>query len=296
MIRYDCTVSRMWMRGREILSKRSAWGQAIAGAVIMAVALGVSTGIGSAIGSLDGWGERLIPAVLCTVIAIVGVRLAIGWPRNRLGLGGLGESKRAFLLGVLVTGGSAALLFAVATVAGWVNWGRLDLSALLFYLAMNGLVAVLLEAFPEELTLRGMTWSALRRQYGGLASALGTTGLFLFVSAGSSVVHKGVTSVLGGESTATGWAPAGEDPFAYFFLLTIFGLTLVAARTATPSKSLWTGIGTHLTFLTINRITLYGEERDAGWSADFVNADAILIIPAYLILTGLTYLAIARRN
>lgn len=286
----------MWMRGREILSKRSAWGQAIAGAAIMAVALGASTGIGSAIGTLDGWGERLIPAVLCTVIAVVGVRLAIGWPRDRLGLGGgLGESTRAFLLGVVVTGGSAALLFALATVAGWVSWGRLDVSALLFYLAMNALVAVLLEAFPEELTLRGMTWSALRRQYGGLAAALGTTALFLFVSAGSSVVHKGVTSVLG-SSSAIGWAPAGEDPFEYFFLLTIFGLTLVAARTATASKSLWTGIGTHLTFLTINRITLYGEERDAGWSADFVNADAVLIIPGYLILAALAYLAIARRH
>lgn len=224
------------------------------------------------------------------------MRLAIGWPRDRLGLTTLGESTRAFLLGVVVTGGSAALLFALATVAGWVSWGRMDLSALLFYVAMNGLVAVLLEAFPEELTLRGMTWSALRRQYGGPAAALGTTGLFLFVSAGSSVVHKGVTSVLGGESSAIGWAPAGEDPFTYFFLLTIFGLTLVAARTATASKSLWTGIGTHLTFLTINRITLFGEERSAGWSADFVNGDAVLIIPGYLILAALTYLVIARRN
>ncbi|MFC0627511.1 CPBP family glutamic-type intramembrane protease [Kribbella deserti] len=289
----------MAMRARDILTKRAAWAQAITGAVVMAVALGAAGGIGTSLRegvSLGTWGDRLVPALLCTAIAVAAVRLLIGWPRERLGLTGFRDSTRAFLLGVGVTGGSAALLFAIASLAGWITWGRLDLPALLFYVAANALVAVLLEAFPEELTLRGMTWSALRRQHGGFASAVGTTVLFLFVAAGSSVVHKAVTSVFGGESPALGLAPAGEDPFSYFFLLTIFGLTLVAARTATSTASLWTCIGTHLTFLTVNRVTLLGEERDAGWSADFVNENAILIIPGYLVLAAVTYLLVARKS
>lgn len=44
------------------------------------------------------------------------------------------------------------------------------------------------------------------------------------------------------------------------------------------------GTATHLTFLTINRPTLYGTDRNSGWSADLTTPDAILLISSYLLL------------
>jgi membrane protease YdiL (CAAX protease family) len=82
-------------------------------------------------------------------------------------------------------------------------------------------------------------------------------------------------------------APPGEDPVSYLVLLTVFGFTLIGARNATGS--LWTSIGTHLTFLSVNRLTLYGEERDAGWSMHLETPDAVLLIPAYLLTATIAF-------
>ena len=271
------------------------------GAAVMALALGVGAGVGNAVTerlNQTGFVSRLLPALLCSVIAVpIVLALRRCWDHRSLagiGLTGPGESARAFLLGVGVTLGSAAAVFGVGTAAGWLRWNDLDTAALLVFVLTNGLVALLLEALPEELTLRGYAWTSLRERHRAAVATLLTTTLFLLVTGASTVVYAAVTAALGGQPSPIGIAPAGEDPVSYPVLLTIFGLTLIAARTATFSTSLWTCIGTHLAFLTVNRIVLFGEERAAGWSAELIAPDAILLIPADLVLAMLIYSVLAR--
>ncbi|GAA0593297.1 type II CAAX endopeptidase family protein [Kutzneria viridogrisea] len=275
-------------------------GRAVVGAGVVALALGAGTGIGTAVTDalgITGFGARLLPALLCSSIAVPLVLvLRVRWDHRSLtgiGLTGPRESMAALLLGVVVTGGSAAAVLGAGTTIGWVRWGPLDLTALLAFVLTNGVIALLLEALPEEVTLRGYAWTSLRERHRAVLATLLTTALFLAIPGAASVVSAAVTAVLGGGPSPIGIAPAGEDPFSYLVLLTVFGLTLVAARTATSSASLWTCVGTHLTFLTINRVTLFGQQRGAGWSAEFTTPDAVLLIPAYLIVAALTYLTVA---
>lgn len=244
------------------------WLRATYGPLTMAFALAVATLVP------NNW----LAALTCTLIAIALIR---PWrnPRHLALTGGL----RPFLLGLAVPTASATLLFTLGTLTGWLTWGPLNPSQLAQFLATNALIAVLLEAFPEELTLRGHTYSTLRPTTRPWQAAVITTAFFLVTPALSSVIESALT--LG---THKPWlAPPGEDPISYLFLLTLFGLTLITARNTT--NSLWTAVGTHLAFLTINRLTLYGETRDAGWSMHLESPDAVLLIPAYLLLTAITY-------
>ena len=277
-------------------------GRAVIGAAIMAVALGVGAGVGGVVADRLGWTGltgSLLPALLCSVIA-VGLVLILRrrWDHRSLagiGLTGVGESTRTFLLGAGVTLGSAAAGFGLATAAGWVRWNALDPPSLLIFVLANGIVALLLEALPEEVTLRGYAWSSLRERHRAAVATLLTTALFLLTPGAATVVYAAITAGLGAQSTPIGIAPAGEDPVSYLVLLTVFGLTLVAARTATSSTSLWTCIGTHLAFLTVNRVVLFGEQRAAGWSAELITPYAVLLIPAYLVLSAVIYRLLGRR-
>lgn len=280
----------------------SGIGRAVVGAGVMALALGVSGGVSAVITQrwdIPGSESRLLPAVLCSVIAVsLVLMLRVRWdrlPLSGIGLTGLHESAKAFLLGVVVTVGSAAAVFGVGTAAGWVRWGPFDLTALLVFVLSNGIIALLLEALPEELTLRGYAWTALRERHRAAVATVGTTALFLTVPVVALAMHATIIAIFAGEPSRLGIAPAGDNPFSYLALLTVFGLTLVAARTATVSASLWTCIGTHLAFLTVNRVILSGQQRGAGWSAELTTPYAFLLVPAYLAVAALIYLTIAHR-
>ncbi|GAB3813337.1 type II CAAX prenyl endopeptidase Rce1 family protein [Kribbella italica] len=250
------------------------WIRAAYGAVAMAFALAVATLVP------NSW----LAALACTLIAVALIR---PWrdPR-RLTLAG--NPVRPFLIGVAVTTASATLTFGLATLAGWLTWGPINPRQVATFLITNAVIAVLLEAFPEELTLRGHTYSTLRTTQRPWQAAVITTAFFLVTPALSSVIESAL--ILGAHKP---WlAPPGEDPISYLVLLAVFGFTLIAARTAT--NSLWTAIGTHLTFLTVNRLTLYGEDRSAGWSMHLESPDAILLIPLYLLLATIAFRVIRR--
>ncbi|MGH3846835.1 MAG: CPBP family glutamic-type intramembrane protease [Pseudonocardiaceae bacterium] len=275
-------------------------GRALLGASAMAVALGASTALGTAVTrqlDVTGTAAKLVPAVLCSAIAVaIVLTLRVRWDRRPLagiGLTGPRTSIGAFLLGVTVTLGSATVVLAAATVVGWLHWTSVDGPRLLLFVLVSGVISLLFEALPEELTLRGYTWTSLRERHRAAIATVVTTALFLAVPAASTLVHAGISTALGGTPSPIGIAPPGEDPLSYLILLLMFGLTLIAARTATASWSVWTCIGTHLTFLTVNRVTLFGQQRGAGWSAEPTTPDAILLIPAYLGVTTLAYLTIA---
>ncbi|WP_310726318.1 type II CAAX prenyl endopeptidase Rce1 family protein [Streptomyces sp. N2A] len=293
----DTKSSRSGTTGaRPAVSGVGAWGRALLGGAVMAVALGAGNALGErlarALGA-DGWARQLLPAVLVSVVAVGGVRALRSAGRwaggRRLGAGPPAAAVRAFLGGLAVTVSCAGLVLGAGTAAGWVRWSGLDPAALGAFLTGNALVAVLLEALPEETTLRGQAWAALRDRFGGVVSALGTTVVFLLVPAASTVVQAGTARVVGGDPPPVGPTPAGQDPSAYLVLLAVFGLTLVAARTVPCRAPLWAAIGTHLAFLSVNRVVFEGRERAAGWSASVAPAHAAVLELGYLVLTAAVF-------
>ncbi|WP_052867187.1 hypothetical protein [Streptomyces niger] len=92
--------------------------------------------------------------------------------------------------------------------------------------------------------------------------------------------------LIGEEPQPIGIAPGGQPPADYLILLAVFGLALVAARTAVQRAPPWAAIGAHLTFLTVNRIPLEGDERGAGWSAEHMTVDVVLLVSAYLLVAA----------
>ncbi|WAL99770.1 hypothetical protein [Streptomyces sp. Je 1-369] len=265
-------------------------GRALGGGLIMGVALGVGTAVGPVLADglgLTGFAARLVPAALVSAVAVPLVVLTLrrrGTSLRAIGFGGWAGNLRALLVGAGVTSGAAALVLGAATGAGLLTWSRPDLPELAGFLVTNGVVALLLEALPEETTLRGQTWTALRGRFGGAVSALGTTAVFLVVPGLSTVVEAGVAPLVGGDAGPVGLAPGGQNPVDYLILLTVFGLMLVTARTAVRRAPLCVGIGAHLAFLTVNRVVFEGDERGAGWSVHLSSPDVELLVPVYLLV------------
>lgn len=267
-----------------------ALGRALGGGLVMAVALGAGTALGpemaDAVGA-KGFVARLIPAVLVSAVAVPPVWLVLqrgGDSLGKIGFGRPGEALRALLIGAGVTAGSAALVLGAGTAGGLLRWSRPDLPELAGFLVANGVVALFLEALPEETTLRGYTWTSLHGRFGGVVSALGTTAVFLAVPGLSTVTGAAVTHLVGAQAGPVGLAPGGQNPVDYLILLTVFGLMLVVARTAVRRAPLYVGIGAHLTFLTVNRIVFEGDERGAGWSVELSSPDVELLVPVYLLV------------
>ncbi|MER6141269.1 CPBP family glutamic-type intramembrane protease [Streptomyces sparsogenes] len=295
-------MTRQHPGGKTALSRSSALARALLGGLLMAAALGIGTAAGSVAAErigLTGTAARLVPAALVSALAIGPVTLVLRRRRTRLnalGFGGLGAALRAFAVGVGVTAVSAVLLIGAGTAGGLLRWSRPDPVALIGFLASNAVIALLLEALPEETTLRGYTWTALRGRFGGAASALGTTAVFLLVPGASTVAYAATARLTGAEPAPIGIVPPGQDAASYLILLPLFGLTLVAARTAVGQAPLWTSIGAHLTFLTVNRVTWEGDRRGAGWSASQTTPDAVLLVPAYLLVAAAVFLLYRRTS
>ncbi|MGW0903134.1 CPBP family glutamic-type intramembrane protease [Streptomyces sp. NPDC002853] len=275
-------------------------GRAVAGGVIMALALGSGMALGAPLAdavNASGRVAQLVAALPVSSVAAVLVGVVLRRSRRTwtsLGFGETAASVRALLTGVGITAGCAALVLGAGTAVGLLSWTRPDLSDLATFVAVNGLVAFLLEALPEEITLRGLTWTSLREHRSATAAALGTTLVFLAVPGAASMVAAAIRWLAGSEPLPVRIAPPGQRTADYLILLFLFGLTLVAARTALRAAPLWAAIGTHLTFLTVNRITLEGQDRNAGWSAGQAGSDAILLIPLYLLVAAAAFVVCGR--
>ncbi|WP_239568591.1 CPBP family glutamic-type intramembrane protease, partial [Streptomyces sp. G44] len=200
------------------------------------------------------------------------------------GCGGGGGPRGPLRGGRGVAAAGGALGRGGGPAAGLPRWSRPDLATLAAYVVANGVVAFLLEALPEETTLRGYVWTSLRGRFGGAASAFGTTAVFLVVPGVSTVVGAATARLLGREAGPVGAAPGGQDPVGYLVLLTVFGLMLVTARAAVRSAPLCVSIGAHLAFLTVNRIVYEGDRRGAGWHAEVSSPDVELLVPGYLLV------------
>ncbi|MFC8828236.1 type II CAAX prenyl endopeptidase Rce1 family protein [Streptomyces sp. NPDC057137] len=275
-------------------------GRAVAGGAIMALALGSGVALGAPLAdavNASGRGAQLVAAIPVSVVAAVLVLMTLRRSRRTwtsIGFGETAASVRALLTGLGITAASAALVLGAGTAVGLLSWTRPDLSDLAAFVAVNRLVALLLEALPEETTLRGLTWTSLREHRPAVVAALGTTLVFMLVPGAASMVAAAIRRLTGGEPLPVGLAPPGQHTADYLILLFLFGLTLVAARTALREAPLWTAIGTHLAFLTVNRITLEGADRNAGWSAEQSSPDAVLLIPLYLLVAAAAFVVRGR--
>ncbi|RFA25553.1 hypothetical protein CAI21_18655 [Alkalilimnicola ehrlichii] len=241
-----------------------ALGRALAAAVLMGVVLAVASFIGSAFGasasSSDPFGVRLIVAgsVGITVVAVI-LLLRRRWDRAPLagiGLSGVRRDMAGFLLGLGVVSAAGVAVIAVLSLIGVARWSSFDLLHLLVFLATNAVVALLLEAIPEEVSIRGYALTALRMRYSRPVATVLNIMVFLCVP----VVALGVQALLELLASADGatfsLAPGGVNPLMYYLTLAAFGFMLVYARDATASATVWTCIGAHLAWLTINRIVL----------------------------------------
>lgn len=278
-------------------NEMQAYGRGLLGALVMAISLGAAVAIGDVVRArfgVTGVELQLLGGIICSALAVSLVVLLRRRLDRRsmegLGLPGLQESVRTFGLGVLLTGGAAVTVFVLGGALGWVRVGSVSWPVLLGFLGTNTVVAFLYEALPEELTLRGYAYRNLNARLRRWTASLCVVLLFLMVPALSSLVAA-VGTTLGGPVRVPSIAPAGEDPVAYMILLVIFGATLIIARIVTGS--LWAAIAVHLTFLTVNRLVLTSPE-DTGWSIGLTTPDAIVLIPAYLVVTAGSFLLLAR--
>ncbi|MEO3828001.1 CPBP family intramembrane glutamic endopeptidase [Actinomadura sp. B10D3] len=276
-----------------------AFGRALAGMLIMAFALGCAGALSDIAHDrlgISGTARLALTAAICCALAVPPVLLIRReidrLPLRGLGLPGAGESLRSFVTGLIVTGGAAAAMLILGTNAGWLRWGPLDWPRLVTYVVVNAMIAFALEALPEELTIRGYAYRNLNARLRRWTAFLCTIVLFTATPGVANIVKAVVSALLGGPVQRPGIAPPGEDPISYVILMVVFGFALLIARVTTGS--LWTSIALHLTFLTVNRVTLLGEERDTGWSAETTTPDAVLLIPGYLLLTAVVFTILGR--
>lgn len=280
-------------------------GRAVARGVLGWLVLGV--GVGVAIGladAADRWlslgsaGAMLLQAVLASALVVPAIVL-LRTRADRRSLPGLGLDRpvtRPAVLGLGVALGIGALVWVPAWLAGWVEVGDVDLRALLWFVVLNTVVLLLFEAFPEELALRGYTWTTIRDGWRVGAATLVTTALFPLTSLVVNAASWASATLLGSEPAAPTVFPAGADPVAYVVQLVVFGLVLVAARRVPVRGALLVAVAFHLGQLTVNRIVLGG----SGWlptgvDVALVHPDVILLVLVHLAVSGLVFVLVRRR-
>jgi membrane protease YdiL (CAAX protease family) len=262
---------------------------------VLAIALAVMSAVATAVDS-DAFAARLLPASAMTAVTIAMLAVLLRLDRRPwrfVGMTGTGSLARGFAVGVGVMAASAILVFGGATALGLVSWGTLDPAALALFLVANTVVALLLEAIPEELALRGYVQSSLGARFGRFLTVLLTTAFFLlspFLLRLAQSVFESLTT----GTTSWSFTPNGEHPIDYYVVLAVFGVTLSLARWATPSASIATSIATHLAYLTVARITISGDADVTGVGLTMVTPDAILVIPLVLVVAALAFGALGR--
>lgn len=227
--------------------------------LVMAVALATAGLLTAWLGGGRSVVDRLLPAALVSVVVVPAILvLRLRWDRSRLsgiGLTDLRTSVNSLLLGAGVVSGCGAVIVAAVSLTGGISWTGFDPLEFMTFLAVNTAIALLLEALPEELSIRGYALTALRSRCSRGVAALLATAAFLAlppIALGLQALLSGLT----GSAPLPSLAPAGEEPLTYYAMLAGFSMLLIFAREATVSASIWTCIGAHLAFLTVNRILL----------------------------------------
>ena len=205
------------------------------------------------------------------LVALVWHRTGLARPR----WGGAG-------MPVLLVLGSAAAVFGVDAAAGGTQLLGVDVAALAGFLALNTLVALALEALPEEAALRGLTFGTLAAR--PVVAGAVTTALFVVTPAAGIALAAGLGDLLGLPTPPATFAPGGQDPLAYAALLAVFGTLLATVRARTGS--LGACVAVHLAVLTVNRVVLDPDGARTG-VAVALPPDGEVLVLGYLALATL---------
>ncbi|GEK20563.1 CPBP family glutamic-type intramembrane protease [Cellulomonas xylanilytica] len=281
-------------RGRTVARGVLGW-------LVLGVGVGVAIGVAEAAGrwlSLGATGEMVLQAVLASALVVPAVVL-LRTRADRRSLAGLGLDRpvaQPVALGLGVALGVGALVWVPAWLLGWVEVGTPDPRALLWFFVVNTVVLLLFEALPEELALRGYTWTTIRDGWRTAAATVITTALFPFTSLVISSAHWATATLLGSAPDAPTVFPAGSDPVAYVVQLVVFGLVLVAARRVPLRGALLVAVAFHVGQLTVNRFVLGG----TGWlptgvDVTLAHPDVILLVLVHLAVSGLVFVLVRLR-
>lgn len=236
-------------------------------ALLAASVMGLGIALAQQIGHLfasEGFTGRFVSAVAVTAVVVPVIAVLLRrWdrrPLREIGLTGMRADLRGAFLGIGVVLGCAAVVLALIFALGMVDRVHVDTGRLAAFLVSNAVIALLAEAIPEEIAIRGYALSSLRRRFGRTATTVLTTVTFLLVPLIALAGTTGGGLIAGDADTRFTLAPPGEDPVMYYMMLAVFGLMLVYAREATTAASVWTCVGAHIAWLTVNRLVLGGEE------------------------------------
>lgn len=267
--------------------------------------MGVGLMLASSLGQLAGasagaeqpLGERvLVAAPVALVVTAAIVLLRRHWDHRTvagIGLTGVRSDLPGFLLGLGVIFGAGVGVLAVLSLIGIAQWEGFDAGVLLTFLLTNAVIALLWEAIPEEISIRGYALTALRAAFGRVLATVLTIVTFMLVP----LIAMGTEALLD-LLTRTGevqlWLspPGGDPPLVYYSTLAVFGLLLIYARDATSAATVWTCIGAHLAWLTVNRIVLGQTE---GAQVDLGEGGMFIFLGAYTTLAIVGFSMLAQR-
>lgn len=234
-------------------------------------------------------------AVTLLVVGVI-VLLCNLWDRAPLasiGLTGSRADASGFLLGLVVLLCPAVLLLGLLTVVGAADWREINPSALAGFLMTNTVVALLFEAIPEEISIRGYALTSLRRHFRNPAATALNIVAFLLVPPVAVNLEALLQKLVGNANAAFALAPGGEGAFFYYAMLTVFGWMLIEARDATSAGSVWTCIGAHIAFLTVNR-TVLGQA--GGVDIRLGEIATLVFFAGYLVAAGITFSMLVSRR
>lgn len=184
-----------------------------------------------------------MPAALVTLLLIGLLVLALrrtgGPSRAAVGLTSAWTNTAGFVVGVSVVAVPAAVVFGAATALRWVSWSLIDGRTLALFLTSNAAIALLIEAIPEELALRGYTYAGLRMRYGMDVAAAWTTFVFVLVVLALGLVIGVVDTVAESDPGAVLDPLFGDDIVTYLSFIVLIGLLLAYARESTPTRTIW---------------------------------------------------------
>lgn len=258
--------------------------------IIFSIALGVASGVGLGVAELLGWPRiagSLTQAALCTLITLAGIGWLARFTSSAADWYGFRQTRIARDLGIGfgVVAAAAVVVIGPTAALGGISITGFDPGPLLVFVGTTVLVATGLEAFPEELTFRGMAYSSLRGRLRPVLAATAATVIFVLAPGLSTVWTALIRRALGaGEPPWYSLAPAGQDPISYLLLLVLWSVCLIQARQVTGS--IWVGVAAHLLLLIINR-SLLGSATGLG--VQLSSPDLILIIPGYVVLATIGF-------
>lgn len=246
--------------------------------------------------SLPDTGRFLLQAVIVLAVALSGVSFVLhkqGKSLTEIDVV-LQELPKTFTLGLLVAVLIGIASWTPAFFVGWLELTQLRWNDFFIFLIVNTLVLVAYEAFPEEITLRGLGWSSLNNAWSTRWATTVTLVLFLFTAGTASTFTWLFSSLLGIEATAPTLFPG--DPIIYVVQLSLFHIALTQARQIPMRGAVGIAIGFHLGQLSVVRILFNSLPwLNSGWDVAWHSEWALLLVLVHIILSALIFHLIARR-